>query len=160
MQTIVGTIKQFNNVYEVFTGFWGSKVSIIFFFFSQMIPGQPGLTEQIQDLKPPRRAHSSSDRNAKSSAKRSFISAVMLGTPGNSSSSNCNAGLSGLKLTFTVWVKDSVLFEWSAQITARKSNIYLSGARWGNQFGLTMAEGVQEGFGKLIWKHNLLLQFH
>lgn len=33
MQTILGTNKQFNNVYEVFTGFWGSKVSIIFFFF-------------------------------------------------------------------------------------------------------------------------------
>lgn len=77
----------------------GSEVLkfLSFSFFPQMILGQPGLTEQIQDLKLSRSARSSSDSNAKSSAKRSFRSAVMLGTPGN-----CNAGLSGLKLTFTV----------------------------------------------------------
>lgn len=33
MQTILDTSKQLNDVCEVFTGFWGSKVSIIFFFF-------------------------------------------------------------------------------------------------------------------------------
>ena len=79
-----------------------------FFFFPQMILGQPGLAEQIQDLKLSRSAHSSSDSNAKSSAKRIFRSAVMLGTPGNSSDSYSMQVCQALNLLLLFCSNDSL----------------------------------------------------
>lgn len=158
-------------VCKLFKAFTNNQIMFVKFLpgsglvkFPQMILGQPSLTEQIQDLKLSRSACSSSKSNAKSSAKRIFRSAVMLGTPGNSSDSYsmqvCQALnlllLSESKIQFCL--NDSLtqnLICTDNYMHIKYISFRTTGASlwWDSQFGLTMAEGVQEVFEKPTWKH-------
>lgn len=162
MQTILGTNKQWNDVCEVFTGFWGSKVSIIFFFSPKWYWDNQVLQSKYRTWNCPAvlaLAATAMLNHLQREALDPLSCWVHLGTPVVPTVMQvCQALnlllLSESKIQFCLndsLTQNLICTDNCTQV--KYISFWTTGARWDNQFGLTMAEGVQEVFGKPIWKH-------